>query len=223
MVESVVKQADRLLAALSSLCTKDNSDVCIECEEQKFYCHAVVLKARSMVFFKLLESGNDVIRIDGVKASIMNIVINYIYTSQVEFTADTLVDMIVAAFKFELPTLQEKCLKVFRNQINFDNAVDVLIVADRLQLEEFRAVALTSITKNRAMLMADPQFRKKMVDNPEILLVLYDKVCQEPSEEMSTSLASSQSSSSSSGSLWTCVCGSTAIGQYCSWCGYSST
>ena len=54
--------------------------------------------------------------------------------------------MIVAAFKFELPTLQEKCLKVFRNQINFDNAVDVLIVADRLQLEEFRAVAYSDIT-----------------------------------------------------------------------------
>ena len=141
---------------------------------------------------------------------------------QVEFSADTLVDMVVAASKFELPTLQEKCLKVFRNQINFDNAVDILIVADRLHLEEFKTVAMNRITKNRAMLMADPAFRKKMVDNPEILLVLYDKLCQDPSDEMSTSLVSSQSSNSSSGSLWTCVCGSTAIGQYCSWCGYSS-
>ena len=38
MVESVVQQAERLLADLSSVCTKENTDVCIECEEKKFIC-----------------------------------------------------------------------------------------------------------------------------------------------------------------------------------------
>ena len=118
----------------------------------------------------------------------------------------------------------EKCCKMFRNQINFDNAPDVLIMAHQLQVEEIKNIAINRITNNRNMLMADPDFRKKMMEHPEILLLLYDKLCQNNDlilEEMSSSL-NSQSSNSSTCSLWTCVCGSTATGHYCSWCGYAS-
>ena len=83
MVDCVVQQAERLLAALSSLCTKENTDVCIECDEQKFFCHGVILKARSMYFYQMVESGSQVIKVEGVRPEIMNEIINYIYTSQV--------------------------------------------------------------------------------------------------------------------------------------------
>ena len=138
--------------------------------------------------------------------------------------------MIEAAWRFQLPTLLEKSFKVFRNQINFENAVDVLIAADKVGLEEFKMVAINRITNNRQMLMAEAGFRKKMVDHPHILLMLYERLSQtsynnnnlEPvfSDDMSSSPISRHSSiSSPSGILWTCVCGSTATGQYCSWCG----
>ena len=136
--------------------------------------------------------------------------------------------MIEASWRFQLPTLLEKSLKVFRNQINFDNALDVLIVAERVGLEEFKSVAMNRITNNRQMLIADPMFRKKLVDNPQILLMLYEKLSQNQfdvfSEEISSSPISRHSSSSSSGGgvLWTCWCGSTATGEYCSWCGAST-
>ena len=83
IVASVVEQADRLLAALSSLCTSDNTDVTIECGDQTFGCHAVILKARSMFFYNLVENGCNVIKVDGVKQEVMKDVISYIYTSQV--------------------------------------------------------------------------------------------------------------------------------------------
>ena len=136
--------------------------------------------------------------------------------------------MIEASWRFQLPTLLEKSLKVFRNQINFDNALDVLIVAERVGLEEFKNVAINRITNNRHMLIADPVFRKKLIDNPQILLMLYEKLSQNQfdvfSEEISSSPISRHSSSSSSGGgvLWTCWCGSTATGEYCSWCGAST-
>ena len=136
--------------------------------------------------------------------------------------------MIEASWRFQLPTLLEKSLKVFRNQINFDNALDVLIVAERVGLEEFKSVAMNRITNNRQMLIADPMFRKKLIDNPQILLMLYEKLSQNQfdvfSEEISSSPISRHSSSSSSGGgvLWTCWCGSTATGEYCSWCGAST-
>ena len=129
-----------------------------------------------------------------------------------------------ASVRFQLPSMLEKCFKMFRNQINFDTAVDVLILADKLHLEEFKSVAINRITKNRQMLIADTEFRKKMVDNPDLLLTLYENICQQVIglDDMSSSVVSSQSSvSSSNGCLWTCVCGSTVPGQFCSWCGYN--
>ncbi len=129
-----------------------------------------------------------------------------------------------AASRFELPTLLEKCLKMFRNQISFDNAADVLIVADKMGLDEFKRIAVNKITNNRTMLAADLEFRKKMVENPDLLMMLYDNLCKaDGSNDESFQMSSSQTSVSSSGSesLWTCFCGSTVTGLGCSWCGYN--
>merc|ERR1719508_707835 len=157
VVESVVQEADRLLAALSSLCTRDNTDITIECEEEKFYCHSVLLKARSPVFFRMLEGETkvikiDEIKIDGIKPSIMDDIIKYIYTGQVSITRDRMGELVTAGVKFEVAGLLAKWLEGFRNQINFDNAVDILILADKHGLEDFKKAAIKKITFNRTML-----------------------------------------------------------------------
>ena len=208
VVESVVQEADRLLAALSSLCTRVNTDITIECEEEKFYCHSVLLKARSPVFFRMLEGETKVIKIDGIKPSIMDDIIKYIYTGQVSITRDRMGELVTAGVKFEVAGLLAKCLEVFRNQINFDNAVDILILADKHELEDFKKAAIKKITFNRTMLMADTVFRVKMMENPEVLLQLYDKLCQ---ANIPVNMAEH--------GIWQCLCGASAVGDFCSWCG----
>ena len=195
------------------MCTRDNTDVCIQCGDQGFYCHAVILKARSEMFFRILESSTkpNVVHISEVNPDVMEKVIPFIYSGQLDIDKDSLVDILEAAVKLEVPTLLERCHKFFRNQINFENAVDVLMIAEKLGLSQFQEVAEKRITKNRSLLMTDPAFRQKMMENPRMLLLLYDRLCydQEVCEE-----------SGSTGSvLWTCGCGSTVSAQFCSWCG----
>ena len=110
----------------------------------------------------------------------------------------------------ELVTLLERCHKFFRNQINFENAVDVLIIAERFGLSQFQEVAEKRITRNRSLLMADTGFRQKVMENPRILLLLYDRLCYDQEGEETRSAGSA---------LWTCGCGSTVNAQFCSWCG----
>ena len=208
VVEGVVPEADRLLAALASLCNRDNTDITIQCDEEKFFCHSVLLKARSTVFFKMLEGGTKVIKIDETKPHIMDDVIKFIYTGVVSITRDRMVDLIIAGEKFQLPGLLYKCLESFRNQINFDNAADVLVVAEKHGLEDFKKAATNKIIFNRTMLIADRSFRDKMVDNPGVLLQLYDKLCQ---ANVPLNMTEQK--------LWQCVCGSSVIGAFCSWCG----
>ena len=212
VVEGIVQEADRLLAALSSLCNRENTDITILCDEEKFFCHSVLLKARSPVFFRMLEGGGKVVKIDELKPSIMDDVIKYIYTGQVSsITREKVVNLIAAGEKFELPGLLAKCLQSFRNQIDFDNAVDVLVFANKHGLEEFKKAAINKIIFNRTMLIADLEFRAKMLEHPEVLLQLYDKLCQ----------VNVPVNMSNQG-IWQCVCGSSVVGAFCSWCGNSN-
>ena len=84
MVDSVVQEAERLLTALSTMCTPDNTDVTIICGERTFGCHSVILKARSMFFFKLLEGGHTAVKIENIESSVMDEVVRFIYTGQVD-------------------------------------------------------------------------------------------------------------------------------------------
>ena len=120
VVESLAQEADRLLAALVSLCTRHNADLIIHCEEETFPCHSVLLKARSLFFSRMLEGGVKEINIDEIKPEIMDDVIKYIYTGQVSIPRDRLVELVIAGDKFELPGFLAKCLDMFRNQLNFD-------------------------------------------------------------------------------------------------------
>ena len=202
-----------MLNALSSLCNRENTDVCIECETSKFYCHSIILKARSNLFFRILEdpSNPNMVAISDVNHNVMEMIIAYIYTGQVKLSRDNLVDVIAASVKLELPNLLEECLKFFRNQINFENAADVLIVAEKFSLTELQKVAVRRITRYRTSLLADPTFRQKMVDHPGILLLLYDELSQEEVSEPAVEVPTSP--------LWSCLCGSTVSGHYCCWCG----
>ena len=207
------QESERLLSALSSLCTRENTDVAIRCGGLVFYCHAVILKARSTLFCRILESASkpNVVNISEVNPDVMENVITFIYSGQLDINKDSMLDLLEAAVKLELVTLLERCHKFFRNQINFENAVDVLIIAERFGLSQFQEVAEKRITRNRSMLMADTGFRQKMMENPRVLLLLYDRLCYSDLEAEETGSAGS--------ALWTCGCGSTVSSQFCSWCG----
>ena len=84
MVDSVLQEAERLLSALSTMCTPDNTDVQIICGERTFGCHSVILKARSMFFFKLLEGGHNAVKIEHIESSAMEEIVRFIYTGQVD-------------------------------------------------------------------------------------------------------------------------------------------
>jgi hypothetical protein len=177
-VEGLVLEADRMLAALTSLCKRVKTDITIQCDDETFLCHSELLRARSTVFFKMLEGGDrcKVLQMDDIKA--MEDVIKYIYTGQVNITRDRVVDLITGGKKFDIPGLLSKCLENFRNQIHFDNAADILLMAEKHGLEDFKKEAVKKIISNRTMLIADQAFRDKMMLNPGLLLQLFDNLCQ---------------------------------------------
>ena len=150
------------------------------------------------------------ISIEETLPSIMDHVIKYIYTGNVAISKDNLVDLTIAGQKFELAGLIGECFECFKNQNDFDNATDVLIMSEKHGLENFKKAALNKIIQNRGLLIGDRDFREKMLNHPEILLQLYDNLCQVTIPVNMTSK-----------DLWLCICGSSGVGAFCSWCGNS--
>ena len=159
----------------------------------------------------MLEEDIKVIEIENTSPSIMDDVIKFIYTGQVTITKEKMVNLVVAGQKFELSGLLSKCLETFKNQTDFDNATAVLIMAEKHGLENFKKAAMNKIIFNRTLLLGDRAFRDKMLQHPEILLQLYDRLCQ---VNIPVNMTSQD--------IWSCVCGSSVVGAFCSWCGTSN-
>ena len=81
----------------------------------------------------------------------MNDIIKYVYTATLEISREKVAELVAAAVKFQLPALIEKCVKVFSNQINFDNALEVLQVAEKLEMNALKELCLQKITQNRSV------------------------------------------------------------------------
>ena len=216
-----------LLSALSSICTGQNADIEIKCGEKTFLCHSVILKARSSVFNRLLEMEPDKhgICVDGVKETIMAKLLEHIYKNVDVVTKEDLVDLIIGAVHFQLKFLLYMCYEYFVGAIQSDStlALDVLLISSQLNLTTFKSIALQRMTKNRQVLMKDPDVREKLKRNPEVLLLLYQELNHETIQQprFNQTFVSHHSYSSSSQDLkqvWNCLCGVSTF-YYCSWCG----
>ena len=68
-----------------------------------------------------------------------------------DISRQNLSHLVSASVKFDLPVLLGKCIKAFRNQINFDNALEVLQVAEKLEMNALKELCLQKITQNRSV------------------------------------------------------------------------
>ena len=223
MMEHLLKEVDYLLAGLVGMSTVSNADVLLECGAERFYCHAPILRARSSVFEELLNQENKHIKIDGVHEDVMSKIIKYIYTNKADITDRNLVPMIIGAFKFNLELLLEQCFSFFRTQLSLSLNFEVLIIAQKLNINAFKSVALDKLIKNRKTIIQDQALRNKMREHPDGILLMFDKMCEDDGPEVMNPEESHHNQDANRCAppvLWTCLCGATVIGQFCSWCGY---
>ena len=224
--EYKIRQLDLLLAGLVDICTKNKTDITLLCGKETFHCHKLILEARSTAFCELLHLDAKVLQIERMEEDTMDRIINYIYTNNIYITEENLISITKAAARFHLELLLRQCFNFYINQFNNWNLdLDILIMAQREQLEDFKVVAIMKLDKKRKILIKNTAFRNILLAHPDIMLLLYKKICEDLPEEMSNTLVSHGHKSSSNdvaASIWTCYCGLAVTGQYCNWCGDNS-
>ncbi|KAG7277037.1 hypothetical protein CRUP_025447 [Coryphaenoides rupestris] len=109
-------------------------DVTLLVEGKKFMCHRVLLAAvspyfRAMFTSPLVESRLTEIRLEEVTSSVMETVIQFVYTGEAGLSLDTAEDLFVAANLLQVMPLQELCSRFLFEHLSVDNCLGMYSLA----------------------------------------------------------------------------------------------
>jgi len=176
--EHTVKEVgvNRLLCDIKSLLTSvDNySDFSIVCQGENFPCHEAILRARSPVFDKMFlqklkEWTSREMIMDDINKETVSHLLEYIYLGGISKKVENDAELIYVADKYHIAGLMEFCLHKLP-EVDETKVVDILILADRHNLEDFKKMAMQRILKNKAKFLKDEDFVAKLKEAPHILM-----------------------------------------------------
>jgi len=218
-------EVSRLLFALRALCTSDNTDVVLLCGAWQMRAHSQVLRARSRTLGELLGSTIDLSTKSITKLRLkmdpgaLGIVVNYMYFNEFgNWDGGTaLAKVVEAASELRVSGLLQACVPIL-DRVGLEDAFKVLVVAEATGLEELVEAAVRRVNREKGTLVRDPMFGESLVQQPTVLLRLYQELAIEKEhmeEEQLTNLGAR------GGDLRACYgCGACSTGDFCSWCNY---
>ncbi|CAG5133354.1 unnamed protein product [Candidula unifasciata] len=157
-----VARASNLLTGFSQLYkNKQFVDVTLRVEETDFPCHKNVLAASSPYFLvmfstSLVESQLDCITLQDMEARTLELVLDYIYTGQVNLTEDTVQNLLSAANLFQLIPLRDGCAEFMMNHVTVANCIGVFFFAKAHQCNVL-ALKAKEIINNKFLLLCKQQ------------------------------------------------------------------
>eukprot|EP00092_Neocalanus_flemingeri_P026933 GFUD01029196.1.p1 GENE.GFUD01029196.1~~GFUD01029196.1.p1 ORF type:complete len:247 (+),score=67.12 GFUD01029196.1:890-1630(+) len=161
-------------------CLLDRADECadfkIVCEGKNFPCHEAILRARSPVLDKMFqnkmeESVKRELEIEDVEKDTIDSLLEYLYTDQLNKPVDIESEMIYIANKYNIPGLLELCFHKLP-EVEESKEADILILADRHNLENFKKVTMQRIFMNSYKFVNDKDFVDKMKLTPHLFVEL---------------------------------------------------
>ncbi|XP_038129086.1 kelch-like protein 17 [Cyprinodon tularosa] len=109
-------------------------DVTLLVEGKKFMCHRVLLAAvspyfRAMFTSPLVESRLNEIRLEEVTPSVMETVIQFVYTGEAGLSLETAEDLFVAANRLQVMPLQDLCSRFLFEHLSVENCLGMYSLA----------------------------------------------------------------------------------------------
>lgn len=116
----------------------------------------------------------DEIVLKNVDAPSLEAVIHYIYVGYIELTNGNIKSVLTAAKSMEIESLEEKCKQYLRENVDAENCVDTLMLADKYNLVQLRGNALQLVRENfvnipiAAILRIDGKVFTELLESDEI-------------------------------------------------------
>ncbi|XP_055947121.1 speckle-type POZ protein B-like [Argiope bruennichi] len=152
------------------------TDLIIAVDEHEFHVHKAILSARSDVFSNMLnprfrENSLDRIEIGDISKEGVQEMLHFIYTGRMtdEVTEDVLCELFYAADKYELWFLKKICSIMVANNLNNDNVLRILLVADRHSAFKLKDMCIRYISGNSLEIQKQRGWYDLMMNHPDLV------------------------------------------------------
>ncbi|TKS66211.1 Kelch-like protein 41b [Collichthys lucidus] len=138
-------------------------DCTLKVGDRSFPCHRLIMAACSPYFREIFftEDGKEVentkeVVLDDVNPSILDMIVQYLYSAEIDLTDDNVQDIIAVANRFQIPSVFTVCVNYLQKKLSMSNCMAILgwawlavaarsYIADRFELlykdEEFLKLA----------------------------------------------------------------------------------
>ncbi|XP_044582189.1 speckle-type POZ protein-like [Cotesia glomerata] len=160
---------------------KIGSDVTLIVQNQKFNAHKGVLIARSpvlaaMFVHETIESKKNEVTITDIRPEIIEKMLEYIYCDEIINIDNYAQELLEAADKYQIQTLKGMCEESITKSINFENAIRILILADRHSAQQLVKFVTEFIIANAKSIIETEDFKSMNKSNSPIFPMLFEKM-----------------------------------------------
>ncbi|XP_065203941.1 speckle-type POZ protein B-like [Planococcus citri] len=149
------------------------TDVVLSVNGKDFPAHKTVLVARSPVFcamFKHHTKENELNRIDieDINETVVEGMLNYIYTGKCDDLDELAEGLLAAADKYDLGRLKIMCAKKLIEGLSVENAANVLVLADMHHQEDLKRGAIKFIVANFTQVFITAAWQNMLLSSPQL-------------------------------------------------------
>ena len=163
---------------------KELVDLKILCDGKTFECHKVVLSCQSEVFKTMIknkdltETKTGIMKIEERDISYDNMeqLLYYLYHEKIKDISIINPDLLVAADKYIVKGLLDKCSKYFEANLSLQNALDVLVTAEFTNQKNLFEAASRFVGKNIGSLNKSRAYEDLLKNNPTLIANVLSKM-----------------------------------------------
>ncbi|XP_057324128.1 speckle-type POZ protein-like [Microplitis mediator] len=160
--------------------SRANSDVTIVVGDKEFQAHKFIMMVRSPVLSKMLthemvEKKSKQVSITDITPEIFEKVLEYIYTDQVIDLGDDAFDLLEAAKKYQLLSLEKMCEHSLCTTLSRRNIVKRMILADRHDAGQLLDYFTECIIADASNIIATDNFKELEKSCPSLGFQLFKK------------------------------------------------
>ncbi|KAL4624083.1 kelch repeat and BTB domain-containing protein 11 [Arapaima gigas] len=148
---------------------KEEPDLVIEVSGKRIEAHKCVLAEKSD-YFKARQS-RDILTVKGLSYKTLKVLVEYIYSSRMEVTKDTVVDVIAGAKVLQIPCAVQAAVDSMSEQITEDNCYEVLTIAKKQRLSELKETAYRFMSDHFLQILKDPTVYGRLTGSERDLIL----------------------------------------------------
>ncbi|XP_056151329.1 kelch repeat and BTB domain-containing protein 11, partial [Lampris incognitus] len=149
--------------------SKKEPDLVIEVSGQKINAHKSVLAEKSDYFKARLS--RDILKVKGVNYKTLSLLIDYVYTSNMNVCKDNVVDIITGAKILQIPCAVQAAMDSMSKQITAENCYEVLTIAKKQRLNELKETAYRFMSDNFLQILKDPSVYGRLTGSERDLIL----------------------------------------------------